>query len=312
MVWILGSAGAAIAVSPAARAQDTEAATGEVPSKASCAQAYESAQESRAAGQLEETQTRLSLCARPECPSFVQKDCARWLEEVEQELPSVVIRADGLDAEAARQVAVTIDGKAISDALGGNPIALDPGRHELIAEGPGGSRVTRVILAQQGVQNRRVALDFETEPKATPDAAVAVDVGSAGGSPLRPYAYVAWGVGAVGLGMFAVLGTLGRADERGFKDDCPRATEDPMLVADGVCYKPHADERKAVYEREFVLADIGLVTGIMGAAAGTVLFILAVADGSSSDTGRAAGEAGLRLDLSPTPGGGYASVGGAF
>jgi hypothetical protein len=281
----------------------------ETPSKAACAQAYESAQESRAAGQLQETQSRLSVCARPECPSFVQKDCARWLEEVERELPSVVVQAPGLDPDGARGLSVKIDGREVPGALGGAPIPLDPGRHELIAESPGRPSVSRVIVAQQGVQNRTVTLEFGVSEPATP-ADVTVDTGG-GGSELRPYAYVAWGVGAVGLGMFAVLGTLGRADERGLKDDCPRATPDPTLVGPGICLKARSDDRKSIYEREFVLADIGLVTGIVGAAAGTVLFILAAtesSDGAAADVGPAA----LQLDVAPAPGGGYATVSGAF
>lgn len=315
---LLGGAGAlivtssviagSVATAPDALAQD--AVPGEAPSKASCAQAYESAQESRAAGQLQETQKRLSVCARPECPSFVQKDCARWLEEVERELPSVIIRAEGLDPQAAGEVRVTLDGQPVPNAFGGGPIALDPGRHELVAESPGRSRLARIIVAQQGVQNRPVNLDFAPE-EASAGAAVAVDTGS-GSSSLRPYAYVAWGLGAVGLGTFAVLGTLGRADEQALKDDCPAATTVESLEGPGVCAQSEADERKGIYEREFLLADIGLVTGIMGAAAGTVLFILSASGGSSSSTDGESGEAGLHLDIGPTPGGGYATVGGVF
>jgi hypothetical protein len=239
-----------VATAPDALAQDADPA--EAPSKASCAQAYESAQESRAAGQLQETQKRLSVCARPECPSFVQKDCARWLEEVDRELPSVIIRAEGLDAQAAGEVRVTLDGQPVPNAFGGGPITLDPGRHELVAESPGGSRMARTIVAQQGVQNRSVNLDFAPEQAAS--AEVAVDTGSEGSS-LRPYAYVAWGLGAVGLGTFAVLGTLGRADEQALKDDCPAATTVPSLEGPGVCAQSEADERKRIYEREFLLAD---------------------------------------------------------
>lgn len=280
----------------------------ESPSKASCAQAYESAQESRAAGQLQETQQRLSLCARPECPSFVQKDCSRWLDEVERELPSIVVKADGLEPDAA--VTVELDGTALTGALEGSAITLDPGRHELVAQSPGRPSVSRVIVAQQGVQNRIVTLDFGVQLP-TP-AATELDASPSSGSTLRPYAYVAWGVGAVGLGAFAVLGTLGRADERGLKDDCPRATTDPAAVAPGVCLESSANDRKAIYEREFLLADVGLVTGIVGAATGTVLFILAATESPSSDTAGADDGAGLRWDLTPRPGGGYATVGGHF
>jgi hypothetical protein len=240
----------------------------------------------------------------------VQKDCARWLEEVERELPSVLVQAPGLDPEGARTLSVKIDGTEVPGALGGTAIPLDPGRHELVAETPGRPSVTRVIVAQQGVQNRTVTLDFGVSPGPTTPSDVAVDTGGEG-SELRPYAYVAWGVGAVGLGMFAVLGTLGRADERALKDDCPRATPDPTLVTEGVCLKARADERKSIYEREFVLADVGLVTGIIGAAAGTVLFILSATESSDSAT-TGDGRALLQLDVTPAPGGGYASVSGAF
>src|SRR5690606_7554226 len=160
--WVVGAVGA-LALASSAAAQEPGA---EAPSKAGCARAYESSQESRAAGQLQETRARRSICARPECPSFVQKGCARWLGEVEQELPSVVLRAEGLDPAAAREVNVTIDGQAVPGALDGAPIPLDPGRHELVAEGPGQPRMARVILAQQGVQNRTVTLDFEPRPAA--------------------------------------------------------------------------------------------------------------------------------------------------
>jgi hypothetical protein len=290
-----------------ARAQDDEP-----PSKASCAQAYESAQENRAAGQLQETRKRLSVCARPECPSFVQKDCARWLEEVDRELPSVVLQVEGLDAAAAARVAIQLDGVVVPEALGG-PIALDPGRHELVAESVGRPSITRVIVAQQGVQNRAVTFDFAPVPVPAPLPDATVDAGSDGTS-LRPFAYVAWGVGAVGLGMFAVLGTLGRADERALKDDCPNATVDPMFVdpANGVCLKARADERKDIYEREFLLADVGLVTGIVGTVTGTVLFILAATDSSGGDSASSRGNAAVELDLGPTRGGGYATLRGTF
>jgi hypothetical protein len=304
-VGVFGSVSlAALSATRAARAQE------ESPSKASCAQAYESAQESRAAGQLQETQKRLSVCARPECPSFVQKDCARWLEEVDRELPSVVMSAPGLDAEAARQLTLELDGNPIANPLGGAPVTLDPGRHEIVALTPGHAPVARVIMAQQGVQNREVMLDFDDEAPSPAPTVVLADAGSEGSS-LRPYAYVAWGVGAVGFGMFAVLGTLGRADEKALQDDCPNVTTDQGLVVDGVCLKATADDRKSDYEREFLLADVGLVTGIVGIAAGTALFIVSATGDSKTDTASNGGR-DLKVDISPRAGGAFASLGGSF
>jgi hypothetical protein len=285
----------------------------ENPSKASCAQAYESAQESRASGQLQETRQRLSFCARSECPSFVQKDCARWLDEVDRELPSVVLSAVGLDREAAARVTVKLDGRLISGALSGGPVSLDPGRHELVVQRPGHNPITRIIMAQQGVQNRSIVVPFD-------------DVGDGSGgsperdeapnawAPLRPYSYVAWGVGAVGLGTFAVLGTLGRADARELREECPEfTTEDTPNPPPGVCHQSTIDERKSSYEREFVFADVGLITGIIGAAAGTALFIMSEAGPAPASADAELDSAkGLHFDVSPTSGGVRASVRGAF
>lgn len=290
----------------------------EAPTKASCAQAYESAQETRASGHLLETRQRLSFCAKTECPGFVQKDCARWLEEVDRELPSIVITPSGLTTEEAAQVGVKIDGQLISGALSGAALTVDPGPHELVLERPGHAPIRRSIMAQQGVQNRSVEIAFDGEDAlggTVPSDALGQHDDRAGGSSseLRPYAYAAWSVGAVGLGVFAVLGTLGRADERGLKEECPTFTLAPEDVAPGVCLQSTIDERKSSYEREFMIADIGLVTGIVGAAAGTVLFIMSATDGSPPETSDELQAArGLRWDVSPTRGGAFASVATSF
>jgi hypothetical protein len=72
------------------------------PTKTSCAEAYESSQETRASGHLQEARTGWPSALRPSVQRSCQKDCARWLEEVERELPSVVISVAGLDRRPTR------------------------------------------------------------------------------------------------------------------------------------------------------------------------------------------------------------------
>jgi len=285
------------------------------PTKTSCAEAYESSQETRASGHLQEARTGLAFCAQTECPAFVQKDCARWLEEVERELPSVVISVAGLDPEATRVASLKIDGVDRTDALAGKPISLNPGKHELTLESPGEPAIVRQIVALQGVQNRAVeirvgAAAATLEP--SPEPTFAADASGAGTSPLRSYAYVAWGVGAVGLGVFGVFGTLGRADEKALKEDCPKVTDLPELEAPGTCLQSDFDDRKSSYQTKNLIADIGLVTGIVAAAGGTALFILSATQSPSAPATGAPSTAGLRLDLGPTRGGARASLSGAF
>lgn len=275
------------------------------PTKANCAHAYESAQESRASGKLQQTRERLAFCARVECPSFVQNDCERWLEEVERELPSVIVSAPGLAPADAAGVTVKLDGVVVAQGLTGEPISIDPGPHEIIVEHADHGSITRRIVAQQGVQQRRIEVAFarpelHASAEAAPPGSGSADFG------LRPYSFAAFGVGAVGFGVFAVLGTLGRADQDGLEQDCGQGiAPDPGAVRDGYCLQSRVDEEKARYEREYLIADIGLITGIAGAAVGTVLFVLSET-GSTPDAPLEA--AGVRFDVVPTRGGAAASL----
>jgi hypothetical protein len=290
-----------------ASAQDAAAQSSATVSKAECAEAYESAQETRASGQLRKTQERLEFCAQTECPSFVQRDCARWLQEVQRELPSVRITARdwGNDGEAGFRV--TLDGQALSPAVAKQAISLDPGRHEFVFERAGREPVTRTILAQQGIQNRVLLVDFQ--PAVAPDGSPA-DTGEPGSSSgLRPYAYAAWAVGAVGLGTFAILGTIGRSDKEALKDDCPNVTDDPTAVRDGVCAQQAFDDRQSSIDRTFAFADVGLVAGLIGLAGGTALFFLGPG-GSKKDPD--ATDAGLRLDMGVAHDGARATLQGSF
>lgn len=281
------------------------------PTKASCAEAYESAQESRASGRLQETRQRLAFCARPECPGFVQRDCARWLEEVDRELPSIVVRVDGADSAGAQ---LQVDGKVVPDALGGQPLTLDPGTHELVLARPGKPPLQRRIMAQQGVQGRTVEFPLELQPKSEVTGVDAAPAAPSAGSPWQSYAYAAWGVGAVGFGTFAVLGTLGRADQRGLQRDCPSVTSDQAEVdpAAGVCLQGEFDRRKSSYERSFVIADVGLVTGIVGAAAGTALFLLGVTSSPADGEQTSSEASSLRLDVRAATRGAWAGLEGRF
>jgi hypothetical protein len=308
-LWLLG-----LFLSQPAQAQAPAQAQTPAPSKASCAEAYESAQESRASGALQETRSRLAHCAQTECPSFVQKDCARWLEEVDRELPSVVVSVVGLQPDAVQTTSLKIDGRAISDPLSGKIISLDPGKHELVLERAGAEPLTRTILAQQGVQNRNVEIRLaDAAAPAQAESTFAADTAAPRASPLRTIAYASWGVGAVGIGAFAVLGTLARADKKAFEEQCQGVTSIPERVGPGVCHEDTADQLESKYQREEVLADVGLITGIVGAATGTVLFVLSMNRSSTAKADPSAtASARLHLDVAPTAGGAWASVSGAF
>lgn len=302
-VWIC------MAVTRSAFTQDskpTESAAPANPSKAECAAAYEAAQESRAAGQLRKTRERLEFCAQPECPSFVQRDCSRWFSEVERELPSVRISARDWEGAPAGDLQVSLDGERLQEPLADRPISIDPGQHEFVFERTGHPKITRTIVAQQGVQNRVLVVDF-----GPPNEGVPADRAQPSGSAsLKPYAYAGWALGAVGIGTFAIMGTIGRSDKRALEDDCPTLDPTPGAVSVlGVsCIPADVDARNSTIDREFLFADIGLVVGLIGAVGGTVLFLVSP---SSKPATPSAADA-FDLDLQVTRGGARATVGGHF
>ncbi len=287
----------------ASSARAREAAAGDAadaPSKQQCAEAYESAQEHRASGKLSQTREELSMCAHEACPSFVQGDCKNWLGEVERELPSVVLSpvdAAGGELEAAD---MTIDGRPVDP---GSKVTVDPGPHVVEVSVAAGDSSRFTILAQQGVQERKVPLKLASRlPEEQADARV-----DSGDDPsLAPYAYGVWGVGAVGLGVFAVAGYLGRVDNRALTKDCRVVTSGtPTLQeqADFVCNDREAADREDRYERLNLIADIGLVTAAAGAVGGALLYFLSPKQRSPSDVG---------LAVSPSSHGASATVFGRF
>jgi hypothetical protein len=99
--------------------------------------------------------------------------------------------------------------------------------------------------------------------------------GSAGG--LRTAAYVAGGVGLVGLTTFAIFGALEKSSYNDLQDACHG----------GPCPPEKADDISTGRSRQ-TIANVGLVAGLVGAAAGAVLFVVSMPSSKSPTSARAA------------------------
>jgi hypothetical protein len=99
-----------------------------------CAAAYEQAQELRLDGKLRAAREQLVVCSQPTCPKAAVVDCARWLAEVDAELPTLVLSVVGPAGEPLTGARVRIDGEP---AATGAVLVVDPGPHVLYAEAPG-------------------------------------------------------------------------------------------------------------------------------------------------------------------------------
>src|SRR5258708_4875735 len=61
--------------------------------KRACVDAHSLSQRLRRKGRLRDARQTLLKCSTTSCPAAVVKDCAIWLNEVDAEMPSVVVKA---------------------------------------------------------------------------------------------------------------------------------------------------------------------------------------------------------------------------
>jgi hypothetical protein len=161
-----------------------------------CIAAAEASQVEKRELHLRTARDKLLFCARDACPGAIQKDCKRWLAEVEARLPSVVLRVVDAGGGEVGRARVLVDGALLADTLDGRAVPVDPGEHTFRVEA-GNSAVVQRIVIREGEQSRLLSLKL---PAAAPS-----------GSPSRipTGAWVVGGIGAAGLAAGVALWIVG-------------------------------------------------------------------------------------------------------
>jgi hypothetical protein len=215
------AAALATALSAVARADEVDA----------CISAAERSQEQRRDAHLRAAREQLVLCARDACPRAIQKDCKRWLGEVEAAMPTVVIHAvdaSGGDIVGARAL---VDGVRLDGALDGRAVAIDPGEHVLRVE-VGARVVEQRIVIREGERDRLLPLRFPADTGPLP-------------RPVPAGVWVLGGVGAAAITAGALLWAVGRSEHGtlyatcGVTHDCAESAVDgarTKLVAGDVVF----------------------------------------------------------------------------
>jgi hypothetical protein len=115
-------------------------------------------------------------------------------------------------------------------------VAVAPGAVEVSARSASGRRalqsvearlgeITKVTLGIAGLDATSAAAKSE-QPALTPTGAEQ-DAGTERGHALRPWAFVAGGVGVVGLATFGVFGSMSRSTFSELEDACPNGVCPP-------------------------------------------------------------------------------------
>ena len=202
--------------------------------KAACLSGFEQSQVFRQSGKFKSARAELLKCVQPVCPQVVQDECNRWLEEVEDLTPSVVIAVTEHDQDRSN-VHVEVDGVVLTETLSGRALEADPGPHTfrfVYADYP---PVEKKVVLRVGDKLR--AIDVVFQRPETPREAVLPPPRQQSAPvptyrPVPTLAYALAGVAVIGGGAFAYLG-LTSVDRRKQLEhrcapDCTSGVVDPL------------------------------------------------------------------------------------
>jgi len=261
--------------------------------KRACVAASTAGQTLRDDDKLLEARDRLHACADEACPDLVRAHCTRWLDELEAQIPSIIVRVKDTDGRDIFDAEVTIDGHPVKL---GRAEALDPGEHvvSVARAGEGELHAEERLLLVDGERARVVAVQLPPLPSPAPPAAAPLEPPAAENTahesarPVPTGAWVLGGVGLVGLGSFAYFFAQATSDLDTLKRTCAPACTD-------------ADTSPA--RLRATIADVSLGVGLAALAGGVTWAIL----GRSAGSSRVASSPPL-LDVGPVPGGAMTSV----
>jgi hypothetical protein len=202
-----------------------------------CLTAADNAQDLRAANKLREARAALLVCAQKSCNAVVRSDCTRWLREVDEQTPSIVVRALDARGRDVVGVRVTIDDAPIE--LDGAPVQLDPGQHLVRAKARCGDTAEQKVLVALSEKARLFEVRFDVpleqdgtriaeagaKPKAPPEEKPEKPeepkpAPPAGPSNVVPLVLTVIGVAA--LGSFGYFEYVGQSKYSELEDGCAK------------------------------------------------------------------------------------------
>jgi hypothetical protein len=220
-----------------------------------CLSSYVQAQTARQDGKLRASRQALVLCGAAACPGAIRADCVRWLGEVDDAMPTIVLSCTGPDGRDRTDARVSIDGQPLAERLDGRALAVDPGAHVLRFELPDGSSIEQRVLAREGEHDRPVVGAFpvvrhESSPQQQqPEHS-------------RPVPLASWILGGVGVGALGVSATfagIGWFGNPGWSS---------LQSCKGNCPPDEVSTTRA----HFAVADVSAVVGLVALAVAAYVY----------------------------------------
>lgn len=182
---------------------------------------------------------------------------------------------------------VSIGGEEIRKAAWGEPAPVAPGATDVVVSTPGHEPAKRTVTLAAG-QKMTLTVDAmagepvpAAAPPPAPEPAPPADAGGSSRTSLRPWAYVAGGVGAAGLVTFGIFAVLAKS-----------TYDDLNSACNGGPCPPSKNGEISSGKTQQLVANVGLGVGIVGVAAGVTLFVLSMPKSTASS--------GAALVVTPT------------
>jgi hypothetical protein len=241
--------------------------------KKECVDAATLGQTRRDEGKLLAARDQMVRCARDEC-TVMKSFCARWLTEIEQQIPSVVVRVVDSDGTDRTDAKATVDGRPVK--LDGKPTLLDPGEHLLVIEAPSAPRKAQKVLLVDREKSRLINIQLPSKKQGQASSTPA----DTGGIPTG--VWVLGGIGVAALGTGTYFGLQARSQLEHLKTECsPDCPE----------------ERTKPGRTDALLADISFGVGAAAVVVAIMWAAFTPQDKAPQKTGNAT------LDVRPVAGG---------
>jgi hypothetical protein len=163
VAWCAYGALACVTITATARADDDASDLA-----SQCVRASEQGQSERDQGRYRAARAAFIDCARDTCPAVVAKVCAKWLRDVDDAVPTLVLGARDEDGNDLAEVTVTLDGAPFASRLVGQPSEVDSGEHVLRFERAGHLPVEQRLIVRAGEKARAVTVILRRLPEDAP------------------------------------------------------------------------------------------------------------------------------------------------
>jgi hypothetical protein len=278
--------------------------------KKECLAAAERGQTERDDGRYRAARESFLTCARDTCPKVILQSCTRWLRELDQDAPTVVLGAKDAQGSDLTDVKVSFDSAPFATLLDGKPVEADAGEHVFRFEREGSVPVEQKLVLRAGERARVVTVVLRSvgAPTETAEAPTPPEDQNPPPEPLLSTHHVA--VGAIGVGALAAAGTGAALLLRSNQDESSAAALRSGLASNACTHAAQSTtcqslaNKVSAQHHEMTVASVMFV-GAAGLAAGAVLawFLWPPVHSSPAPT---------TGSVAPVPGGAVLQVAGTF